>query len=730
MLRTWPLRLRQTVDWLMARRPAALTLALTWLSFLPIALLVLWLATSERQLGEPVRWDAAQGQACLDGAQPCERHVQAIGPATAAAPADEGPPAGLIVLDKRLSAPASHFFTSYPDRADYSQRHRALHDLLSADQVRLYLSDGSQPLNVPITRGWQQTTPTLVLHLLLASIAWASGLAHALWRREMRYAMLALSSVSFALAMTLSALESTHGLAWPLGLAGPLNQLARLCVLLSFAGFTGFVLCVPRRFLTAWQVASLPLLACALNAADHLGWFPAPGWGHQAVVVAWGLTLIAAMRYQWQSSRSPLLRAFMQWLALGAALLTLRLTLIFALPDAIEDRQDFIDITLVPFKLYWLLLLLASPAVGLADGLLRRLFLWAMAALMIVLADALLVLVMQQEMALLSSLLIAGVLYLPLRNWLLQILLGRAPLRLEEHIEALYATARAAERSDAALNAAWLNLMQRVFEPESAQTMNRPPAPSHITESGVSLWAPMHESTGQGVLMRHAKGGRRLFSKQDADFVRHCATILNRLVESDRAAQRARQEERERIANDLHDDLGGRLMHLAHGSSGSDWRRYAQETLTEMRLITHGLARESAPLGELLADLRAEFMPRLQASDVRAHWHSSVAIDDTRRLRPEAALAIARILSEGIRNAMVHGAPTAIEVRFEEQSHQWVLSVSHNGRETDPATWKQGMGTRSIQRRALRLGGSADWQARPGGGVELRVLLDHTILEQ
>lgn len=714
---------------LQAHHRLLLVMFWSWLSFVPIALAAFWLAASERQLHAAIYWDAEQGHVCFD-ASSCPPYVEALSLSDTAI--GGGPAASAqerIVLDVPLLSDASHYLPTYQARADYAWQHRVLHQILSAPCVVLHLSDGSAVEVETVGRGWSRIDPMLVFHLLLASIAWAAGVVH-LWRkRDLAHAMLALSATSYALGMVLSGLEGTHGLAWPLGLAGPLNHIARLTVLLSFASFTGFLLCLPTRYVPARLVIALPVLAGLVSVVDDQAGFPAPMWGHQIVVIGWGLALLAAIGYQWHRSRSPLLRAFMQWLALGALLLTLRIAFVFALPESSIDQQEFVALTLLPFKLYWLVLMLASPALGLADGLLRRLLLWTLAALMLILADALLLLVMQQQFALASSLLIVGIVYLPLRSWMTQTLLGHRPLRLEDHAEALYAAARAGGQPGSAHDEAWKAFLQRVFEPESAELRRRGAAQVCVQEQGAALWVPVHGHPGTGVMLRHARGGRRLFSRADAEFARHCAAILGRLIEGDRAAGRARKEERERIANDLHDDIGGRLMHLANGADGVNWRRYAQETLTEMRFITHGLARESAPMGELLADLRAEFMPRLREAGLTAQWRTSIPVEDARAIRSEAALAIARILSEGLRNAMAHGGAAAIDVGIGEQDSQWLLSVSNDGHETDPASWVHGLGTRSILRRAMRLGGSARWQARLGGGAVLQVRLPQTILE-
>ena len=357
-------------------------------------------------------------------------------------------------------------------------------------------------------------------------------------------------------------------------------------------------------------------------------------------------------------------------------------------------------------------------------------------------SDVLLVLLLSvhQQVALMASLLLVGSLYLPLRGWVFERLLGRVPLRLEDHIDALYATARAVGQPGDAAEHAWSTLMRQVFEPEQVAPSAYLAEQSQVLDDGAGLWVPL-PAARLGLVLRHAQAGRRLFGPGDTRFVNHCAAILQRLVDSDRAAEQARHEERQRIANDLHDDLGGRLLHLAQSRHTDDWSRYAQETLAEMRLITHGMAREATALADLLADLRGDLMPRIVRSGARAQWVVDVDVDGAggageggqTAVRPEAALGLARILSEALRNALSHGqVPQGgqIEVRVGWSGGSLLVQVANDGPAVDPDTWTPGLGVRSIERRALRLGGQAQWTARSEGGVLLTVRIPHKQLSQ
>src|SRR3569832_64128 len=77
----------------------------------------------------------------------------------------------------------------------------------------------------------------------------------------------------------------------------------------------------------------------------------------------------------------------------------------------------------------------------------------------------------------------------------------------------------------------------------------------------------------------------------------------------------AAQRERQRIASDLHNDLGAQLLTIAQGSTAwHDPERIAgmaRDALNEMRLSVRGMVGEAMPVADVVADWRAEAVSRL-----------------------------------------------------------------------------------------------------------------------
>ena len=89
-----------------------------------------------------------------------------------------------------------------------------------------------------------------------------------------------------------------------------------------------------------------------------------------------------------------------------------------------------------------------------------------------------------------------------------------------------------------------------------------------------------------------------------------------------RRVEQFTQQERRRIASDLHDDLGAKLLTIVHTSDSARIPQLAREALDEMRLSVRGLAGRPVRLDEALADWRAEVMTRLQQAAIEARWEN------------------------------------------------------------------------------------------------------------
>ena len=209
--------------------------------------------------------------------------------------------------------------------------------------------------------------------------------------------------------------------------------------------------------------------------------------------------------------------------------------------------------------------------------------------------------------------------------------------------------------------------------------------------------------------------------------------MLDRLEEERRqSAHRsltAQEDERRRVAQELHDEVGQRLTavllqldRLARAAPESlredhvEAREATRQTLEEVRKIAQRLRPEA--LDELglrnalgaLADRAAEQggVRVVQRLDGRLPLLSG-----------DAELVIYRIAQEGLTNVLRHAAASQVVLTLRGDAEGVTLQVADDGCGIDGV--RPGAGIQGMRERALLVGAALEIRNRPQGGTELRL---------
>lgn len=186
----------------------------------------------------------------------------------------------------------------------------------------------------------------------------------------------------------------------------------------------------------------------------------------------------------------------------------------------------------------------------------------------------------------------------------------------------------------------------------------------------------------------------------------------------------AKQQERQRIASDLHDDLGAKLLTIAQASDSARVAGMARQALDEMRLSVRGLTGEPASAEDVLADWRAETVTRLDAAGFAAFWEAD---------EPPAGLVLparthvqlTRVLREAVSNAIRHSGGSRCRVRIAFGDGSLSMEVEDDGRGLKDARASSGSGhgLPNIERRVRNLAGRHSFSAGPLGGTLLQLVV-------
>jgi two-component system, NarL family, sensor histidine kinase UhpB len=185
------------------------------------------------------------------------------------------------------------------------------------------------------------------------------------------------------------------------------------------------------------------------------------------------------------------------------------------------------------------------------------------------------------------------------------------------------------------------------------------------------------------------------------------------------------QQERKRIAADLHDDLGAKLLTIVHTSESERISTLAREALEEMRLSVRGLTGKPVKLIDALGDWRAEVVGRLSQTGVEGEWQAPTD-ELPQTLSARAYVQTTRILREAVSNIIKHSGASRCSIRCNIASGDFHLKIQDNGKgiplELD-GRLDRGHGMTSMKHRAKQLHGQCLVESGPGYGTVIRLTI-------
>jgi signal transduction histidine kinase len=189
--------------------------------------------------------------------------------------------------------------------------------------------------------------------------------------------------------------------------------------------------------------------------------------------------------------------------------------------------------------------------------------------------------------------------------------------------------------------------------------------------------------------------------------------------------EKVTERERKRIAADLHDDLGAKLLTIVHTSDSERISTLAREALEEMRLSVRGLTGKPVRLIDALGDWRAEVVSRLGQAGIEADW-SAPSEELPQTLSARAYVQTTRILREAVSNVIKHSSASHCSLSCTLTRADVQLMVRDNGKgvpmELD-GRLDRGHGMASMKHRAKQLQGQCLIESGPGYGTVIRLTL-------
>jgi len=196
----------------------------------------------------------------------------------------------------------------------------------------------------------------------------------------------------------------------------------------------------------------------------------------------------------------------------------------------------------------------------------------------------------------------------------------------------------------------------------------------------------------------------------------------------------AQEQERARIARELHDDINQRLAVLAIGfdrlQGRDDLPCEVQRYVRELQELTADVSSRVYALSYELHSSTLDVLGLVKGVKswckefgARRELQINFKSHDLPRLSPEISLCLFRVLQEALQNAARHSGVKRIEVQLGENSGDIHLVVSDSGKgfDIEAARRKGGLGLTSMQERVRLVGGTIVIDSKPRAGTTIRV---------
>jgi PAS domain S-box-containing protein len=203
-----------------------------------------------------------------------------------------------------------------------------------------------------------------------------------------------------------------------------------------------------------------------------------------------------------------------------------------------------------------------------------------------------------------------------------------------------------------------------------------------------------------------------------------------------------REEERSRIAREVHDELGQVLTALKMDLSLLNHKLLESSAILPRKMLYEEIKSMSKKVDstiksvrKIVTELRPEVLDHLglkatiewQAQEFQARsgidckldpQMESIEMDDR-----DGETAIFRILQEALTNIARHSGATKVEIFLKKQNGEITMEVRDNGRGISEAdlTKSRSFGLLGMRERALFLGGDVEVKGNPGSGTSVKV---------
>lgn len=210
--------------------------------------------------------------------------------------------------------------------------------------------------------------------------------------------------------------------------------------------------------------------------------------------------------------------------------------------------------------------------------------------------------------------------------------------------------------------------------------------------------------------------------------------------QSAKAVLEAEEEERQRIAKDLHDGVGQMMsaakMNLSaleseikfsdkeQKDSLSKIIQLVDESCKEVRQVSHSMM-PNVLMKKNLAAALTDFIDKLDKKKLKIHFYSEGL---ELRLDSNVETVLYRVIQESVNNVLKHSGATELDISVTRDNEGIHATIEDNGRGFDTAEkeMREGIGLKNITTRVEYLKGTVDFDSAPGRGTVVGIFIPLT----
>lgn len=194
----------------------------------------------------------------------------------------------------------------------------------------------------------------------------------------------------------------------------------------------------------------------------------------------------------------------------------------------------------------------------------------------------------------------------------------------------------------------------------------------------------------------------------------------------------AEENERKRVATDLHDSVGQILSAIKINMSAlqpnikmENNERYdniinmVDNACKEVRAISHNLMPNSLLKNGLVSAIK-EFIGQINVDILKVQLNTAGL---NQRLENNTEMVLYRVIQESVNNVIKHAQATSLEIQISKDEDGVSLTIEDNGKGFDTSQNAGGIGLHNLRSRIEFLKGEIDIQSSPGRGTLIAIFI-------